>query len=42
MTDSFRDIHRVSKDRGVPLRVAAYLTAVQRVAASEVNRGFAG
>ncbi|KAI8474238.1 MAG: glutamate dehydrogenase [Monoraphidium minutum] len=42
MTDAFHDMHRVAKDRGVPLRVAAYVMAVQRVAAAESHRGFAG
>ena len=42
MTDAFRDVHRVAKDHGVPLRVGAYVMAVQRVAAAESHRGFAG
>jgi len=40
MTDGFHDLHRVAKDRGVPLRVGAYVMAVQRVAAAEKHRGF--
>jgi glutamate dehydrogenase/leucine dehydrogenase len=42
MTDSFRDMHRCAKSLGVPLRVGAYALAVQRVAAAEAQRGFAG
>jgi glutamate dehydrogenase/leucine dehydrogenase len=40
MTDSFHDMHRVAKDRHVPLRTGAYILAVQRVAAAERHRGF--
>ena len=40
MTDAFEEVHKVSKDRGVPLRVAAYMLAVQRVASAECHRGF--
>lgn len=40
MTDAFHDMHRVAKDQGVPLRVGAYIMAVQRVAAAESHRGF--
>lgn len=42
MTDAFHDLHRVARDRNLPLRAAAYLLAVQRVAAAETHRGFAG
>lgn len=42
MTDSFHDVHKLAKDRHLPLRSAAYLLAVQRVAAAESHRGFAG
>lgn len=31
---------RVKRDAGVPLRVAAYMLALDRVAAAELERGF--
>ena len=40
MTDAFHDVHKLSKAAGVPLRVGAYMLAVQRVAAAESHRGF--
>jgi glutamate dehydrogenase/leucine dehydrogenase len=42
MSDAFHDVHRVAKDRGVTLRTAAYVLAVERVARAESHRGFAG
>ncbi|GBF99966.1 glutamate dehydrogenase [Raphidocelis subcapitata] len=40
MTDAFHDMHRLAKDRGVPLRVGAYMLACSRVASAEKHRGF--
>jgi glutamate dehydrogenase (NAD(P)+) len=40
MTDAFSAFHKVSKDSHMPLRTAAYMKALQRVATAQINRGF--
>ncbi len=40
MTDAFSAFYKLHKDSHVPLRTAAYMKALQRVAVAQVNRGF--
>eukprot|EP00878_Enallax_costatus_P010319 GHUV01010769.1.p1 GENE.GHUV01010769.1~~GHUV01010769.1.p1 ORF type:complete len:399 (+),score=80.78 GHUV01010769.1:457-1653(+) len=40
MTDAFHQINKIAKVHKVPLRTAAFLLAVQRVADAEKHRGF--
>ena len=40
MTDAYHQIHKLSVDHKVPLRVAAFILAVKRVAQAEQHRGF--
>lgn len=40
MTDAYHNISKIAADHKVPLRVAAYLLAVKRVATAEQHRGF--
>ena len=40
MTDSFAAIWDVHKDKNIPLRVAAFHVALQRVTRAHVHRGF--
>jgi glutamate dehydrogenase/leucine dehydrogenase len=40
MTDAYHQISKIAADHKVPLRVAAFLLAVKRVAQAEQHRGF--
>lgn len=40
MSDAFAGMWRVHQDMKVPLRVAAYMVAINKVARAEMNRGF--
>lgn len=40
MTDAFHKIWAIHKDKGVPLRVAAFIKALQEVTRAEIHRGF--
>jgi glutamate dehydrogenase/leucine dehydrogenase len=40
MTDAYHQINTLATDHKVPLRVAAFLLAVKRVADAERHRGF--
>lgn len=40
MTDAYQQIDKIAADHKVPLRVAAYVLAVKRVAQAEQHRGF--
>lgn len=40
MTDAYHQIGKIAADHKVPLRVAAFLLAVKRVAQAEQHRGF--
>ncbi|KAF8056868.1 hypothetical protein HT031_006212 [Scenedesmus sp. PABB004] len=40
MTDAFAKIWAIHKDKGVPLRVAAFVKALQEVTRAEIHRGF--
>ena len=40
MTDAFASFYKLSKDSHLPLRTAAYVKALQRVAMAQINRGF--
>lgn len=40
MTDAFAAIWQIHKEKGVPLRTAAFVKALQRVTRAEVHRGF--
>lgn len=40
MTDAFAAIWDIHKEKGVPLRTAAFVKALQRVTQAEVHRGF--
>jgi glutamate dehydrogenase (NAD(P)+) len=38
--DAFHKIWAIHKERGCPLRVAAYILALQEVTRAEIHRGF--
>ena len=40
MTDAFAHMYKVAEMHKVPLRVAGFLVAVERVAQAEKHRGF--
>jgi glutamate dehydrogenase (NAD(P)+) len=40
MVDAFQAIWRIHQDKGVPLRVAAFIKALQEVTRAEIHRGF--
>ena len=40
MTDAFAAFYKLHKDAHVPLRTAAYMKALERVATAQINRGF--
>ncbi|KAL6745631.1 glutamate dehydrogenase [Haematococcus lacustris] len=40
MTDAFAAIWAISKSKGIPLRTAAFVVALQRVTRAEIHRGF--
>lgn len=40
MTEAFRGIWEVACSKGLPLRTAAFVIALQRVAQARANRGF--
>lgn len=40
MTDAFAAIWEVHKEKNIPLRVAAFHVALQRVTRAHVHRGF--
>ena len=40
MTDAFASIWQLSQRDGIPLRVAAFAIALQRVMQARMNRGF--
>lgn len=40
MTDAFHKIWSIHQDKGVPLRVAAFIKALQEVTRAEIHRGF--
>ena len=40
MTDAFRAVFQVAQDRKVPMRTAAFVLALERVAKAERRRGF--
>lgn len=40
MTDAFHKIWAIHQDKGVPLRVAAFIKALQEVTRAEIHRGF--
>ena len=40
MTDAFANIWKVHQDTGLPLRTAAFVTALQRVTRARIHRGF--
>lgn len=39
LTDVFRHLHKISVDRNLTLRQAAYDIALERIARAELNRG---
>ncbi len=40
MTDAFHSIWTTHKGKNIPLRVAAFVTALKRVTRAEIHRGF--
>jgi glutamate dehydrogenase (NAD(P)+) len=40
MTAAFRDLWRVSQEKGLPLRTAAFMVALERVHRAHLQRGF--
>lgn len=40
MTDAYHQISKIAADHKVPLRTAAFVLAVKRVADAEIHRGF--
>ncbi len=40
MTDAFHSIWTTHKQKNIPLRVAAFVVALQRVTRAEIHRGF--
>mmetsp|Transcript_46445 Transcript_46445/g.116150 ORF Transcript_46445/g.116150 Transcript_46445/m.116150 type:complete len:450 (+) Transcript_46445:100-1449(+) len=40
MTDAFKDVWAIHQSQGVPLRVAAFMKALERVTEATVSRGF--
>lgn len=40
MTASFEDVWRVASEKGLPLRTAAFVVALQRVTRAHLHRGF--
>lgn len=40
MTDAFAQIWKIHKDKGVPLRTAAFVKALHEVTRAELHRGF--
>ena len=40
MTAAFADLWRVSKEKGLPLRTAAFVVALERVHRAHLQRGF--
>jgi glutamate dehydrogenase (NAD(P)+) len=40
MTAAFEDVWRVASEKGLPLRTAAFVVALQRVTRAHLHRGF--
>lgn len=40
MTDAFAAIWAIHEEKGVPLRTAAFILALQRVTRAHIHRGF--
>jgi glutamate dehydrogenase/leucine dehydrogenase len=40
MTDAYHQISKIAADHKLPLRTAAFVLAVKRVADAEIHRGF--
>lgn len=40
MTSAFADVWRVAKGKGLPLRTAAFVVALERVHRAHLQRGF--